>query len=103
MDNQLQKQETNISTQTFDERALPVVAKISLLGAYPMSAEETKVWTAMIYKIVPDVTVEELKTVIEGFMTGRYDYENKIGIRNVFNAIKLLRNGDQPISYFELP
>lgn len=99
----LQKNEARISPQIYKDRVLPTVAKIGMVRAYPMSDEETEAWSAMIFKIDDKVTIEELVTVVEGFMTGRYDFEKDLGIRNVFNALKVLRSGDIVRGHFQIP
>lgn len=101
MENKLQKIQTHISTQTFDITALPIIAKISLVRHFPMSKEETELWTSTIFRLEPKTTVQELQEVIDGFITGRYNFDKDLGIRNIFKALKLLRNNDLPTTYFE--
>lgn len=60
-------------------------------------------WSDSIIENVPDIRPEEIHAIVNGFMTGVYEYDNTRGIRNIFDAIKLYRNNNRPKSVFVLP
>lgn len=103
MDKKIQRTQTHISKQAPGSVELSVVARIGMVRQYPMTKEETEAWTEMIFKLEPDITVDELKKIIEGFMTGKYEFDKELGIRNVFKALKRLRNGDREETIFNIP
>lgn len=97
------KQETSLTLSDQGRGVIKCLFKVNQLLDFPLDKNTLTDWTESIIEILPDITPEEIREVINGFMTGRYEYNNKLGIRNIFSAIELLRNNDIPKPYFQIP
>lgn len=79
------------------------ISRVNMMLDWPIKEEDMIDWARTIERLDPDVTKEELSQVFDGFITGRYEYRKDRGIRNIFEALKKLRNNDLPETYFEIP
>lgn len=57
------------------------------LTAFPLSDEQIDDWTRSIVELRPDVTPQQLKSAIDDMKQGYADYDNRLGIQNIFKAL----------------
>lgn len=64
------------------------------LRAYKLDVVEVLQWKDTIMRIKPDVDLEELKLAIDGLITGEIPFDQSIGIKNIFIALKRISRDD---------
>lgn len=63
------------------------VYHINHLTAFPLTDNQIDEWSRSINELRPDVTPEQLKEVIDGMKQGLIDFDNRLGIQNIFKAL----------------
>jgi hypothetical protein len=66
-------------------RALTV---FNQLRAFKLDLFEVLQWKDTIVRVKPDVDVEALKLAIDGLVSGEIPYDQSIGIKNIFIALR---------------
>lgn len=69
-----------------------IIFKINLLVPYPLTDRQIEDWSNEIVRLCPQTSPEDLLEIIDKFMVGRYVWDNKSGIQNMFKAIKHFEN-----------
>jgi hypothetical protein len=65
-----------------------VVFKVNFLVSFPLSDSQIEDWTSEITRLSPHTTIQDLVEIIDKFMKNEYIWDNRIGIQNLFKAIK---------------
>ncbi len=58
------------------------------LTPYPYSDLQISQWVKSITELIPEMTPEIIKHIIDRLKTDAYDYDHKKGIQNIFNGFK---------------
>lgn len=64
------------------------------LRAFKLDKTEVLMWKDTVLRIIPDVELDVLKLAIDGLISGEIPYDEKIGIKNLFIAIKRIARDD---------
>lgn len=65
------------------------------LRAFKLDLNEVLMWKDTVLRIRPDVELEALKLAVDGLISGDIPYDEKIGIKNIFIALKrVIRDED---------
>jgi hypothetical protein len=81
---------------TVKERALcSSLVVFNQLRAFKLDWKEVLQWKDTILRLKPDVDVKELKMAIDGLVSGEIPYDQAVGIKNIFIALRRIsRDGD---------
>lgn len=63
------------------------VYHINHLTAFPLSDQLIDEWSRSISELRPEVTPEQIKEVIDGMKQGYIEFDNRLGIQNIFKAL----------------
>jgi hypothetical protein len=90
MENQLQTVNQSLSTPLNNQelQIASAVWNVNLCVAYPLTDPQIEVWAKTIYRLRPETTVDELNEIMDSFMTGVNEWDTKLGIQNIFKAIR---------------
>lgn len=61
-----------------------VLVHYNQLTAFPYSDLQIAEWAKSINELMPNLSAETLKTIINRMKMGIYDYDSKLGIQNIF-------------------
>ena len=89
MENKLQvvNQNQNIVLSEPEIQIAMQVYHINQLTAFPLADHQIDEWSKAIYELRPEVRPEEIKDVIDGMKQGYIEYDNRLGIQNIFKAL----------------
>ena len=80
---------TSLSIAKSDDYSVrKVVFKVNFLVSFPLSDSQIEDWTSEITRLSPHTTIQDLVEIIDKFMKNDYIWDNRIGIQNLFKAIK---------------
>ena len=80
---------TSLSIAKSDDYSVrKVVFKVNFLVSFPLSDSQIEDWTSEITRLSPHTTIQDLVEIIDKFMKNEYIWDNRIGIQNLFKAIK---------------
>lgn len=80
---------TSLSIAKSDDYSVrKVVFKVNFLVSFPLSDSQIEDWTSEIVRLSPHTTIQDLVEIIDKFMKNEYIWDNRIGIQNLFKAIK---------------
>lgn len=68
--------------------------EVNMLLAYRLEGPELVQWAQDIDRLMPTEELEKLPFILDCFKTGEIVYEEKLGIRNIFNATKIVYKED---------
>lgn len=69
-----------------------IIFKFNFLLAYPLSDLQIEDWSREIARLSPKTSVADLLEILDKFMLSEYSWDVKLGIQNIFSAIKELDN-----------
>lgn len=65
-----------------------VIYHVNQLSPFRISDEDIIEWSKSIEEIVPEIEIDDLKFLLRCFKTGEENYDNKVGIQNIFLGLK---------------
>src|SRR5688572_12034733 len=84
--------EVSISRHEYNVCAALVV--FNQLRAFKLDRVEVLQWKDTILRVKPDVKVDELRLAIDGLVSGEIPYDQSIGIKNIFIALRRITRDD---------
>ena len=67
-----------------------ILYEINLIQAYPLGDTQIQDWCKCLHKFIPTLKQSTLQKIIDCYVTGKLEWNNKIGIQNIFKAYTLL-------------
>ncbi len=64
---------------------------INQLVPFPLSETQIEDWSSTLKRLAPNVTDQQLQTVLDKFATNRTKWNEKQGIQNIFRGLELLK------------
>ena len=64
------------------------------LRAFKLERVEVLQWKDTILRVHPDVDLDELRLAIDGLVSGQIPYDQAIGIKNIFIALRRITRDD---------
>lgn len=64
------------------------------MRAFKLDKVEVLQWKDTILRVKPDVDLDELRLAIDGLVSGEIPYDQAIGIKNIFIALRRITRGD---------
>lgn len=71
-----------------------VLIHYNQLTAFPYSDLQIIEWAKSINELMPELSNETLKFIIDRMKIGYYPFDNRLGIQNIFNGIKQYLNDE---------
>lgn len=65
-----------------------VLVHYNQLTAFPYSDLQISEWAKSINELMPNITPDTLKTIINRMKMGIYEYDSRIGIQNIFSGAR---------------
>lgn len=65
-----------------------VLVHYNQLTSYPYSDLQIAEWAKSIEELIPSMTLETLKTIIDRMKMGIYDFDSRLGIQNIFSGAR---------------
>lgn len=66
-----------------------VIYHVNQLSPFTTTDERLIEWAESINEILPELEIEDLKSLIRAFKTDEITYDTRLGIQNIFMGIKL--------------
>jgi hypothetical protein len=86
----MELQKTNQPANTSDEDYLKQLAQVNLLTSFPINDDYLRAWCKSIRELVPELTAQTLKIIIDQMKLGGLPYDSKKGIQNIIEGYKLI-------------
>lgn len=64
------------------------------MRAFKLDRVEVLQWKDTILRVKPDVDLDELRLAIDGLVSGEIPYDQAIGIKNIFIALRRITRDD---------
>ena len=61
---------------------------LNQLTSFPISDDSIIEWSKSIDEILPELELKDLTDLIKDFKTGFIEYDNRLGIQNIFNGLR---------------
>lgn len=65
-----------------------VLTGVNDLLSYDMPPEKIASWAKHIDRMIPDLSIETLRNIIDNMLIGETPYDNKKGVQNIFIALR---------------
>lgn len=91
MENQLQERNIHPQHIVLSEKEIKlsaIIYHVNQLTAYPLSAIQIEDWARSINELRPNQNLFILKSIINMMKIGSIDFNSRIGIQNIFLALK---------------
>lgn len=88
----LQTQESQLANTTIDKDFVQQLYHVNYLTNYPISDAMLEGWSKSIKELAPEMTSKTVKIIIDRMKVGTIDFDNRIGIQNIFKAYKIILN-----------
>lgn len=88
------QQEKNLSTEVKSKEIElgKIVYNINLILSYPLNDFQITDWAKCINRFLPNIKNETLQQIIDLYILGKLEYNNNIGIQNIFKGYVFLIN-----------
>lgn len=88
---ELQKQNQSVSTnlQSKEIQMARSLFYVNLLSPFRVDDAIIEMWSVSLSRIDDRITPEEVQELMDAFMTGEIEYDNKIGIQNIFKGLEI--------------
>ena len=88
--NNLKTISEEVSANTIDnnyfDRLVCELYQINQVTTFPVSDKNLEAWGNSIIELAPELTPEILKKIINKYKTGYYQWDNKVGLPNIFKG-----------------
>lgn len=88
---ELQRKTFMNSLSIVDKVTCKTIAAVNMVVSYPISDTQIEDWTTTIYRLRPNVTLEQLQLVMDKFLDGRTKWDHREGLPNIIRGIDLLQ------------
>lgn len=90
MENQLEKINTNrnLPLNIKELKIAEIIWEINTLTSFPLSDLLIKAWSRSINELRPNQDLKILSTIVNMMKSGSIDFNNRMGIQNIFLALK---------------
>lgn len=82
-----QSQSLNTPLQGKEIEIVKSIFYVNLLTPFRVDDFILEQWSIALNRMLPQVTPEELKELMDDFMTGTIEYDHKLGIQNIFQGL----------------
>lgn len=89
MDKLVKHQDQSLNTPLTGKElqiVLPLV-KINILTPFRIDDSIIEMWSMELNRLLPQMEIEELESLMDDFLKGDIEYDNKIGIQNIFKGL----------------